>query len=32
MSILAGEFEPGDQILVDIDESQRFSFAKQRLH
>ncbi len=32
MSILAGEFEPGDRILVDIDESQRFSFDKQRLH
>jgi ATP-dependent Clp protease ATP-binding subunit ClpB len=32
MSILAGEFEPGDRILVDIDDSQRFSFAKQRLH
>ena len=32
MSILAGEFEPGDRILVDIDDSQRFSFAKQTLH
>ncbi len=32
MSILAGEFEPGERILVDIDDSKRFSFAKQRLH
>ena len=32
MSILSGEFEPGDRIAVDVDESQRFSFAKQRLH
>jgi len=32
MSILAGEFEPGDRISVDIDEDRGFSFAKQRLH
>jgi len=32
MSILAGEFEAGDQISVDIDDSQQFRFAKQRLH
>jgi ATP-dependent Clp protease ATP-binding subunit ClpB len=32
MSILSGEFEPGDQISVDVDESGHFSFAKQRLH
>ncbi|TNF91506.1 MAG: ATP-dependent chaperone ClpB [Gammaproteobacteria bacterium] len=32
MSILAGEFEAGDRISVDIDESRHFSFAKQRLH
>ncbi len=32
MSILAGEFEAGDRIAVDIDESRHFSFAKQRLH
>ena len=32
MSILAGDFEAGDQISVDIDDEQRFSFAKQRLH
>ena len=32
MSILSGEFEAGDRISVDIDENQRFSFAKQRLH
>jgi len=32
MSILAGEFEAGDRISVDIDDAQRFSFAKQQLH
>ena len=32
MSILSGEFEPGDMIAVDVDNSQQFSFAKQRLH
>ena len=32
MSILAGEFEAGDRISVDIDDGQRFSFAKQHLH
>ncbi|HUV21912.1 MAG TPA: ATP-dependent chaperone ClpB [Gammaproteobacteria bacterium] len=32
MSILAGEFEPGDRIAVDLDDSGQFSFAKQRLH
>ncbi len=32
MSILSGEFEPGDLIAVDIDESRQFNFAKQRLH
>jgi len=32
MSILAGEFEPGDQISVDIDDEQHFSFAKRRLN
>ncbi len=32
MSILAGDFEPGDLISVDIDDEQHFSFAKQRLH
>ncbi len=32
MSILAGEFEAGDRISVDIDDTQRFSFSKQRLH
>lgn len=31
-SILAGEFEAGDLISVDLDESRRFSFAKQRPH
>ncbi len=31
-SILAGEFEVGDLISVDLDESRRFSFAKQRPH
>jgi ATP-dependent Clp protease ATP-binding subunit ClpB len=32
MSILAGEFEAGDRISVDIDDGRRFSFVKQRLH
>ena len=32
MSILAGEFEAGDQISVDIDDQRHFSFAKRRLH
>jgi len=32
MSILAGEFEPGDRIAIDLDESRHFSFTKQRLH
>ncbi|MCP4979788.1 MAG: ATP-dependent chaperone ClpB [Gammaproteobacteria bacterium] len=32
MSILAGDFAAGEQILVDIDEAGQFSFAKQRLH
>ena len=32
MSILAGEFEPGDRISVDVGEGSHFSFAKQRLH
>jgi ATP-dependent Clp protease ATP-binding subunit ClpB len=32
MSILSGEFEPGDRIAVDLDEMRHFSFAKQRLH
>ena len=32
MSILSGEFEPGDLIAVDIDESRHFNFAKQRVH
>ncbi len=32
MSILAGDFVAGEQILVDIDEAGQFSFAKQRLH
>jgi len=31
-SILAGEFEAGDLITVDIDESRGFSFTKQRPH
>jgi len=29
MSLLAGEFEPGDQILVDIDDAGQLNFAKQ---
>jgi len=32
MSILAGEFEPGDRIAIDLDDMRHFSFAKQRLH
>ena len=32
MSILAGEFEAGDQISVDIDDEQHFSFTKRRLN
>ncbi len=32
MSILAGDFEAGDLISVDIDDEQHFSFVKQRLH
>jgi len=32
MSILSGEFEPGDRIAVDVDENRQFRFEKQRLH
>jgi ATP-dependent Clp protease ATP-binding subunit ClpB len=32
MSILAGEFEPGDRIAVDLDDARHFSFSKHRLH
>jgi len=32
MSLLAGEFEAGDQIMVDIDDLRHFSFVKQQLH
>jgi len=32
MSILSGEFEPGDQIAVDVDDSRQFSFVRQRPH
>jgi ATP-dependent Clp protease ATP-binding subunit ClpB len=32
MSILSGEFEPGDHISVDIEADRHFSFAKQSLH
>ena len=32
MSILAGDFEAGDRIAVDVDDDRRFSFTKQRLH
>ena len=32
MSILSGEFGPGDRIAVDVDEASHFSFARQRLH
>ncbi len=32
MSLLAGEFEAGDQIMVDVDGAGQFSFTKQNLH
>ena len=32
MSILAGEFEPGDRIAVDLDDDRHFSFTKHPLH
>ena len=32
VSILAGEFGPGDRISVDIGDDQRFSFTKQLMH
>ena len=32
MSILAGEFEAGDLVTVDIDDAGRFSFGKQSQH
>jgi ATP-dependent Clp protease ATP-binding subunit ClpB len=32
MSILAGEFEAGDQVSVDINDEQQFSFTKRRLN
>jgi ATP-dependent Clp protease ATP-binding subunit ClpB len=32
VSILSGEFGPGDRIEVDVDEARQFSFAKQRPH
>ena len=32
MSLLAGEFEAGNQIMVDIDDAGHFSFAKPGLH
>ena len=32
MSILAGEFEPGDRIAVDTGAGGEFSFTRQRLH
>jgi ATP-dependent Clp protease ATP-binding subunit ClpB len=32
MSLLAGEFESGDQIMVDVDGAGHFSFAKQASH
>ena len=32
MSLLSGEFEAGDQIMVDIDDTRHFSFSKQTLH
>ena len=32
MSLLAGEFEAGDQIMVDIDDLRHFSFTKQQLY
>jgi len=31
-SILSGEFEPGDQITVEVDGEGRFEFSKRRLH
>jgi ATP-dependent Clp protease ATP-binding subunit ClpB len=31
-SILSGEFEAGDTIAVDVDETRQFKFTKQRLH
>jgi ATP-dependent Clp protease ATP-binding subunit ClpB len=31
-SLLAGEFEAGDQIMVDIDGAGHFSFTKQNQH
>jgi ATP-dependent Clp protease ATP-binding subunit ClpB len=31
-SILSGEFEAGDQIVIDIDDARHFSFVKQQLH
>ncbi len=32
MSILSGEFGPGDRILVDLSDTQQFTFVKQSLH
>jgi ATP-dependent Clp protease ATP-binding subunit ClpB len=32
MSILSGDFESGDQIVVDLDNARHFSFSKHRLH
>jgi ATP-dependent Clp protease ATP-binding subunit ClpB len=32
MSILSGDFEAGDLIVIDIDDARHFSFAKQQLH
>jgi ATP-dependent Clp protease ATP-binding subunit ClpB len=32
MSILSGEFEPGDRIAVEVDSEGRFEFSKRRLH
>ena len=32
MSILAGDFEAGDRIAVDVGDGREFSFAKQHLH
>jgi len=31
-AILAGEFEPGDGIVVEVDSEGRFEFSKRRLH
>ena len=31
-SLLSGEFEAGDQIVIDIDDASHFSFVKQKLH